>query len=487
MKPHDLPGTAPSYVRLLGRPTPLAVYRRLYARESYGFLYESLEEHGTRGRYSFVGGRPRVIFRSTGKQIEVRDGKQTERFEGRPLEVLRELVRSGQGALPVSTFPGGAVGYLGYDIVRSLAPIPSRLQDDLGFPDAYFVFPEEVLVFDHLDEVVHVLTYGESRGRRRADEIAEVIAACEETIATPPPAATTIAPAEPPLRSNISREQFEAAVLRAKEYIRCGDLLQVVLSQRFEFEMRRPALELYSALRHSNPSPYMYYLDLDGMQVTGSSPEVLVKLNGRRVVTRPLAGTRPRGATPEEDRALAEELLKDEKERAEHVMLVDLARNDIGRDCERGSVRVDEFMNVERYSNVMHLVSNVVGRLRDDRDAFDLISAAFPAGTVSGAPKVRAMQIIEELEPVRRGPYAGAIGYFSYLGDMDLCIAIRTIVSSEGSGFLQAGAGIVADSEPDREYRETLAKARGLLQAIRRAENGHHEDLECSPLGLAPE
>jgi anthranilate synthase component 1 len=446
-----LAGVQPVYRRTRGNPEPLAVFRALYGEERYGFLYESLEERGTRGRFSFAGGRPRVVFRSKRNRIEVRTADSVQRLDGDPLATLRELVRAGRDALPVATFPGGAVGYLGYDLVRHMAPVPDGNPDELGLPDAYFVFPEEIVIFDHLDKVVHVLQYGDDPDR--VDEIEAVVARLDgsETPAAPTPAGAVDPSVK--LRSNMEPEAFMERVERAKRYIRAGDIYQVVLSQRFDFPLRDSALDIYAALRRTNPSPYMYYLNLDGLEVSGSSPEMLVKVTGRRVVTRPLAGTRPRGADPDEDRALGDELRNDPKELAEHVMLLDLARNDLGRVCRVGSIRVDEYLQLERYARVMHLVSNVTGRLRDDRDAFDLFRASFPAGTVSGAPKVRAMQIIDELEPSHRGPYAGAIGYFSFLGDMDLCIAIRTLVVHDGRGYLQVGAGVVADSVPEREYQ----------------------------------
>ena len=379
------------------------------------------------------------------------------------MDLLRDLLRSGPTALPFATFPGGAVGYLGYDLVRFNAPLPHPNPDDLGLPESFLLFPDELIVVDHLDEVVHLVSYD---GAGRLERMEAAIAGLDDGDDAPDVFETPPDDARPSYRSNRTKEEFEESVRRAQLHIRRGDIFQAVLSQRLEFDLPARPLDLYAALRRTNPSPYMYYLNLDGLELAGSSPEVLVKLTGRRVVTRPLAGTRPRGATGVLDRRLAEELLADEKERAEHVMLVDLARNDVGRDCVPGSVRVGDYMQVERYSRVMHLVSNVSARLRDDRDAIDLFRSCFPAGTVSGAPKVRAMQIIDDLEPLRRGPYAGAIGYFSYLGDMDLCIAIRTLVCHRGKGYVQAGAGIVADSVPHLEYQETLNKTRGLLDSL---------------------
>lgn len=465
----ELPAVRPVHRRIRGKTAPLRVFDKLYAHERYAFLYESLEGHGARGRYSFIGGRPRLIFKSKGTKITLRIGDREQHVDDRPLDVLRRLVQSQTEAPPVATFPGGAVGYLSYDAVRLIESIPDANPDDLDLPDCHFIFPQEIVILDHLDEVVHILLYREDGQDDRARQIEQAIADCEEQDDEPFPGAP--GPPEPgavqiPLKSNMTEAQFVEAVEKAKEYIVAGDVFQVVLSQRFEFPMTTSPLSLYKALRLTNPSPYLYYLNFDDRQVLGSSPEVLVKLAGRRVISRPLAGTRPRGATSEEDRALGEELQADEKERAEHVMLVDLARNDIGRVCKSGSIQLTDLLEIERYSKVMHMVSNVEGRLRDDADAFDLFEATFPAGTVSGAPKIRAMEIIDELEPVKRGLYAGAIGYFSHLGDMDLCIAIRTMLVQNGTGYIQAGAGIVADSVPQREYAETLSKATGLIKAV---------------------
>ena len=470
MKIAGLEGLRPSYRRLLCAPDPLRLFERLYRKERYGFLYESREQHGGRGRYSFLGGRPLAIFRSKGERIRVdHDGTAAERI-GRPLDALREFVAAGVEALPVATFPGGAVGYLGYDFARGLGPLGPGPADDLGLPDAYFLLPREVLIVDHLEQVVHLLLYAASDAVARLAVLAELCAASEE----PPDPERALAPLPPlgSLHSNLDREAFTAAVERARRHIYEGDAYQIVLSRRLEFDAPGDPLRLYAAQRETNPSPYLYYLALDGLFLSGSSPEALVQLRGRRVVSRPLAGTRPRGATPEEDARLVRELRADPKERAEHVMLLDLARNDLGRVCRAGSVVVDRAFAVERCARVMHLVSTVHGTLAPGRDALDVLAATFPAGTVSGAPKLRAMQIIDSLEPVRRGPYAGAIGYFSFLGDCDLCIAIRTAVVHAGRGFVQAGAGIVADSIADREFDETAHKASGVLSALDPTEAG---------------
>ncbi|HXV75079.1 MAG TPA: anthranilate synthase component I family protein [Candidatus Polarisedimenticolaceae bacterium] len=467
-------GLRPSYLHLRAAPDPLALFRGLYDGQHHRFLYESRGERGGRGRYSFLGGRPLAIFRSRDRRIEIeRDGRKLV-LDADPLSVLKEMLTGGVECLPIATFPGGAVGYLGYDLVHRLVPVPGGERDDLGLPDAQFLFPGEVVIVDHLDEVVHVVVYGTADERDRCNEIGALARRSAAAVRVERDAAATADPDDGPeaFRTSPAAGGFRESVRRAKDYIRQGEIYQVVLSQRFDFPLRASPLAIYAALRRENPSPYLYLLDFDGMQLAGSSPEVLVKLTGRRAVTRPLAGTRPRGATPERDASFERELRQDPKERAEHVMLVDLARNDLGRVCRVGSVTVDEFLEVERYAKVMHLVSNVEGRLRDDRDAFDLLAATFPAGTVSGAPKVRAMQIIRELERFRRGPYAGAIGYFGFHGDMDMCIAIRTLLAHRGRGYLQAGAGIVADSDPDAEQAEIWNKARGTFRALARAGTG---------------
>ncbi|RMF73553.1 MAG: anthranilate synthase component I [Planctomycetota bacterium] len=466
-----LPRVRPWYRRIAARVEPLRLFRSLYEHEPTAFLYESLEAHGGRGRYSFIGAHPRAVFRAWDDRIELRIGDRVHEDRGAPLDALRELNQLDEGAPPVAPFCGGAVGYLSYDAVRWCENIPRTNPDDTHVPDAQFIFPREVLCFDHLEKVVHVLLYQQ---KGHADRFAELRAA---VLACPPESRRVIDlsqvdPGETvSLRSNVSQHEFEQMVEAAKEYILAGDIFQVVLSQRFEFDVRTAPLRLYEALRITNPSPYMYFLRLGGLEIVGSSPEILVRKIGRKVVTRPLAGTRRRGRTEAEDRALAAELQSDLKERAEHVMLVDLGRNDLGRVCEYGSIELSEVLSIERHSRVMHLVSNVEGWLREECDAFDVFRATFPAGTLTGAPKVRAMQIIEELEPVRRGVFGGAIGYFSVLGDVDMCIAIRTMVLVGDKGYIQAGAGIVADSSPVLEYKETLNKARAVARAVALAES----------------
>ena len=500
-----LPSVPCWYRRLASRAAPLALFQQLYGDEPSAFLYESLEAHGGRGRYSFVGAKPRAVFKCRGEELELIIDDNTHRDRGQPLEALRKLIKTQPDVPPVAPFCGGAVGYLSYDTVRWCEIIPDANPDDLGAPDAHFLFPREIICFDHRDKLVHVLLYQDNDHDARLDEIKAALSACGEHEGTEggvtrhpekrsAEGSSLVARCgkiprrcasrnddddasdaragtdeETLLSSNMTQQQFEQMVERAKEYILAGDVFQVVLSQRFEFPLTVPPLRLYEALRVTNPSPYMYYLKLDDLYIAGSSPEMLVTVSGRKVVTRPLAGTRRRGRTPEEDEALAAELKADKKEQAEHVMLVDLGRNDLGRVCVYGSIDLSDVLEIERHSKVMHLVSNVEGWLREDRDAFDVFRAVFPAGTVSGAPKVRAMEIIDELESVRRGVYAGAIGYFSLLGDLDLCIAIRTVVMRGDKGYIQAGAGIVADSVPSLEYKETLNKARALMHAVQMA------------------
>jgi len=377
-------------------------------------------------------------------------------------------------------FFGGAVGYIGYDMVRFFERLPEMAVDDLNLPDCAFMFVDTLIAFDHVRRrmMVIALAFVEDDPMKAYDDAVERIEEAISKLKSPLPAIRLlehkphIVPGEEvEIRSNFTPDRFIEAVERAKEYIRAGDVIQVVLSQRLSFPMRVDPFRFYRALRMVNPSPYMFFLRFGDLKLAGSSPEMMVRVEGRIAQTRPIAGTRPRGKTPEEDKLLEKELLSDPKERAEHIMLVDLGRNDLGRVCEYGSVKVDELMVVERYSHVMHIVSNVVGRLRPDKNAFDVIRACFPAGTLSGAPKVRAMEIIEELEPVRRGPYGGAVGYFSFAGDADTAITIRTLVAKGGVGHVQAGAGIVADSIPEREHEECMNKAMALLKALDMAES----------------
>jgi anthranilate synthase component I len=431
--------------------TPVSAFLKL--RESGpAFLLESAEQ-GTRvGRWSFIGFRPDKVVRWA-----LADG-------GDPYALAAaEVAERGQGPLAIPDAPpftGGAVGYFGFDLVRTVEPLGDPNPDPLGLPDMALMLSDALVVFDHLKHTITVLAHGE--GAR------ETIADVRERLAGPVPKPPTRGAHRPmpEFVPNMSREQFEATVARIIEYVYAGDCFQVVPSQRWSAPVPVDAFSIYRGLRAVNPSPYMYFLDFEDFQVAGASPEPLLTVSGRSVSTRPIAGTRPRGDDAEADRRIAEELLSDEKERAEHVMLVDLGRNDLGRVCEYGSVEVESFMTVETYSHVMHIVSSVAGRLREDVGAMDALRATLPAGTLSGAPKVRAMEIIDELEPVKRGGYGGAIGWLSYSGDLDTCIHIRTVVVKDGVAHVQAGGGTVADAKPDYEYEESVAKARGVLKAI---------------------
>jgi anthranilate synthase component I len=439
--------------------TPVSAFLKL--RESGpSFLLESADQ-GRVGRYSFIGFRPRSVLRwSLGDP-------------GDPYVLAAaELNRFDVARLPdLPPFAGGAVGMFAYDLVRAVERLPDPNPDPVGLPDLALMLTDALVVFDHLKHTVTVLANVyvdedlEASYRRALDTIAEVRWRLAGPVprSTKPPQPDRQAPA---FESNMPREQFEAMVERIIEYIYAGDAYQVVPSQRWSAPVPVEAFSIYRGLRAVNPSPYMYFLDFGDFEVAGASPEPLITVSGRHVSTRPIAGTRPRGANADEDRWIAEELLADPKERAEHVMLVDLGRNDLGRVCEFGSVNVEDFMAVENYSHVMHIVSSVTGRLREGVGALDALRSVLPAGTLSGAPKVRAMEIIDELEPVKRGGYGGAIGWASYTGDLDTCIHIRTVVIKDGVAHIQAGGGTVADAKPDYEFRESEAKARAVLQAV---------------------
>jgi anthranilate synthase component 1 len=454
--------------------TPISIFKRLDPPPPC-FLLESVEGGENLGRYSFMGFDPLWTF-------DFRDGtgvfrtadKDEEVVRGQPFEILTERLREYDCPdLGLPRFFGGAVGYFSYDLVRYLENLPSRVPDDLNLPDCSLMFPETVLIFDHVRHTLKVVvnTRVEASPDTAYDRAAAGILRLRERLAGAPPIYDRPALEQPDLgeqvQVNIRPEEYKAAVLRAKEYIAAGEILQVVLSQRFRVRLRATPFEVYRRLRNINPSPYLFYLDTGRVAVVGASPEMLVRMEGATVQTRPIAGTRPRGGDADSDRAHAEDLKADAKERAEHLMLVDLGRNDLARVCRAGSVRVPQFMAVERYSHVMHLTSEVQGVLAPGQTPLSVLGAAFPAGTVSGAPKVRAMEIIEELEPNRRGIYAGAVGYLGLTGDLDTCIAIRTAVIVGNYAYIQAGAGIVADSDPEREHQEVLQKASALLRAVR--------------------
>ena len=460
--------------------TPVSAFRKIDDGR-YAFLLESIEGGEKWARYSFLGSNPDTVIRSRGKTVEIitaGDAPRAIETED-PLGFVRDyLARFTPVEIPgLPRFFGGAVGYLGYDMVRHFERLPSEKPAVIGAWDSCFVITDTILIFDNVRQKITVVSNAHlEEGQSPEAAYAEATARVDALIAKlkAPLAPGEIKPAERRVAfaSNVSREAFEAAVEKSKEYVRAGDIIQVVLSQRFTGELTVDPFAIYRVLRTLNPSPYMFFLRMDDTLVVGASPEVMVRKEGGKVELRPIAGTRPRGATPEQDERLAEELLADPKERAEHVMLVDLGRNDLGRVCRTGTVAVSELMVIERYSHVMHIVSNVQGELEEGKDAFDVVRATFPAGTLSGAPKVRAMEIIDELEPVRREVYGGAAGYFSFSGNMDLAIAIRTLVIRDGKVHLQAGAGIVADSVPAAEYQETVNKAMAVVKAIETAEKG---------------
>ncbi|WP_274651640.1 anthranilate synthase component I [Paenibacillus humicola] len=465
--------------------TPIRLFQHFY-REQRAFLLESVEGGVKWARYSFIGTDPFMLVRGKkGRMVIEQNGDSTVLESGEPLELLKARLRSFRSpSLPeLPPFTGGAIGYFGYDLLQYYEKLPAHRIDDLGMDDLQFMFCDQIIVFDHFKQHIQVIGNVHVPEGATDREIEDVynrtvgkIEATTRRLQQPLPLSlmnTQSIPADPELgdvSSNLTKEQFIGNVEKAKEYIRSGDIFQVVLSQRFSIETDVDPLHVYRVLRTMNPSPYMYYLKMDEEVIVGASPEALVKVDGERVETRPIAGTRPRGKTPEEDAALEKELLADEKERAEHLMLVDLGRNDIGRVAEFGSVKCDSYMDIERYSHVMHIVSNVSGKLRKDKDFFDAFVSCMPAGTVSGAPKLRAMEIIAELENEARGAYAGAIGYLGFAGSLNTCITIRTIVFKNGRAYVQSGAGIVWDSVPESEYTETVNKAKGSLKAIRAAE-----------------
>src|SRR6266516_1627629 len=467
--------------------TPVSAFLKLRQAGVPSFLLESAEQ-GRLGRYSFLGFRPRELLRWSEGELRVWPGDSPDPtsepisrwIADDPYAALAEHLRDysvpGLGGLP--PFAGGAVGIFGYDLVRTAEALGPPNPDPIGLPDMALIVSDALLAFDHMRHELTVIAYavGDDGGIDEAYQRAlDVIAEARELLRGPVPAAPerTEPRATPEVRSNMTQAEFEANVERIIEYIRAGDAFQVVPSQRFTARSPVDAFSIYRGLRTINPSPYMYFLDFGDFQVAGASPEPLVKVTGRRVETRPIAGTYPRGASEEEDRRQAEALLADPKERAEHLMLVDLGRHDLGRVCEYGTVKVSDFFTIEKYSHVMHIVSHVEGKLRPDLTAFDLVRAAFPAGTVSGAPKVRALEIIAELEPDARGAYAGTVGYFGFDGNMDTCLAIRTMVGRGNTFTVQAGAGIVADSNPNTEYQETVNKASAMLKAIDVAETNN--------------
>ncbi len=461
--------------------TPVSAFLKLAEGRPYSFLLESVEGGAVRGRYSIIGLKPDLVWRCFGDRPEINrhalfDLRHFEPLAGGSLTSLRGLLAESRIALPPDLPPmaAGLFGQMGYDVVRLVERLPDRNSDRLGLPDAVFMRPTVIAIFDNIRDRVTVVTPVWPRPgvpaavawERAAERLAEAMADFDRSLGH---AAVRFRSPPPEPKSNVTREQYHDMVRCAKEYILAGDIFQVVPSQRFEIPFELPPFALYRALRRLNPSPFLFFLDFDDFALVGSSPEILVRVREGVVTIRPIAGTRRRGANAREDEALAKELLADPKEQAEHLMLLDLGRNDVGRVAEIGTVRVTEKMIVEYYSHVMHIVSNVEGRLRAGCDALDALLAGFPAGTVTGAPKIRAMEIIEELEPERRGFYAGAVGYFGAGGDMDTCIALRTALVKDGRMYVQAGGGVVADSDPEAEYQESCNKARALIRAAEEA------------------
>lgn len=473
--------------------TPVSAYLKLRGESDCNFLFESIEGGERAARYSFLGIAPTKLFRSRADQIQIEDRKSGEsrQFTGVAIDELKAFMHSTQGVyLPeLPRFTGGAVGFLGYDGIRLVEDLPDNCEDDLDLDDMIFAVFDSILAFDNLRHTVILIANADLGEGRDLDaayaEACDRIEYLEQLLARPTPS-TPLRGGKTmqPVRSNMGHDYYLSSIDKCLEYIRAGDIFQVVFSQRFSLETDCDPLDIYRVLRTINPSPYMFMIELDGFHILGASPEILVRVEDGTLEVRPIAGTRPRGKTPDEDRDLEAELLADDKDRSEHVMLVDLGRNDVGRVADYHTVGVTEMMLVERYSHVMHIVSNVSGKLSDNMDAIDALFACYPAGTLSGAPKIRAMEIIDELEPTRRGIYGGAIGYIDFSGNLDTCIAIRTMVVKDGRAHIQAGGGIVADSQPEAEYQETVNKAMALLRAVEMASRGSVEASGASISGL---
>lgn len=460
--------------------TPVSAYLAIAGKEREAFLLESVERGEQVGRFTFLGSRPYMKMEAKSGRVALRRGKSSEYREGTAITVLKELLHAHRPALVpgLPPFTSGAVGYFAYDSVRQLENIGERATDDLSLPDCTLMFFDRLLAFDHLRHQIHIIATADvvrESPKQAYDRALADIDAIEKKLAAGlrrMPARGSGTKSKLKIHAGTSRKRFIQSVERSREYIAAGDIFQVVLSQRLDFIPEVAPFDIYRALRTVNPSPYMYFLRSGETYVLGSSPEMLVRVTGRKLEYRPIAGTHPRGQSEAEDQRLEKEMLSDEKERAEHVMLVDLGRNDLGRVSEYGSVKVRDLMYVERYSHVMHIVSALEGKLRGDLDALDAFAACFPAGTLSGAPKVRAMQIIEELEPTRRGVYGGSVLYADFAGNLDSCIAIRTLLMQDKRAYLQAGAGIVADSDPASEFLECMNKARAVLRAVEKARSG---------------
>ena len=471
----------PVYCDLLADfETPVSAFVKIN-KSDYSFLFESVEAQERVGRYSFLGSDPQIVIKSKKNSFEILDGRKIKRYKVKesPLDEIKKIMSQYKFVKVKGTpiFCGGLVGYLGYDMVRFIENIPDNLEDKLNLPDSVLMLADTILIFDNVTKTLKIISNAHIKGNnvdkaynKAVKKIEEKIKLLKESVSPDRYIRKKKKTNSHVIKSNFTKKEFKKIVSRAKNYIKKGDIIQVVLSQCFRTKIKTKAFNVYRTLRYVNPSPYMFYLKFKDFELVGSSPEILVRLDGEEVEVRPIAGTRPRGKDEKEDERLTKDLLSDPKEKAEHIMLVDLGRNDIGRISKSGTVKVPELMTVEKYSHVIHLVSDCMGRLKKGKDMFDVIKSTFPAGTVSGAPKVRAMEIIEELERERRGPYAGGVIYFSFSGNLDSCITIRTIIIKKGAAYIQAGAGIVADSIPEKEYQETINKAKGMLKAIRLAE-----------------
>jgi len=454
--------------------TPVSLYAKIRMYSPYSFLLESALQSGSSGRYSFIGFSPKRVISIRNRIISIIENGSVHSLSGDPIEFLRSIMA--EYSLPhhkdIPPFIGGLVGYFSYDAIRLFETVPDSNPDTLSVDDILLMLVENLIIYDHYRHTITLSMLIKRSGNCAEDyqQGLETIQELVQTVKEKTPGDFADFSSEKGekfyITSNIKQSDFENNVKRAKEYIAKGDIFQIVLSQRFSVSIDGDGFDFYRCLRRINPSPYMFYFNLNDVIITGSSPEVLVKCKDGIVTTRPLAGTRHRGESPDDDRKIAAELLHNEKERSEHIMLVDLGRNDLGRICRYGSIQVPEFMEIERYSSVMHIVSEVTGQLADGKDCFDVLKGAFPAGTVTGAPKIRAMEIIDKLEPVRRGIYAGAVGYFDFHNNVDTCISIRTMVIKNGTAYIQTGAGIVADSDPKMEYRETIHKSHSLIQAL---------------------
>jgi len=485
------------FIKLAKKGNLIPVYREIMAdfetplssfinidEGKFSYLLESVEGGERIARYSFLGSSPSLVFMSKGRKITITEGGRKKVFQSKegPLAEIEKIMKK-FSFVPVKGLPrfsGGLVGYMGYDVVRFFEKIPDTAKDDLKIPDSIFVLTDTILIFDHVDRKIKIVSnafveksapssYDEAV--RKIEKIAAKLLENKKTLSgsvkrRKNPAARRV------VESNFTKAQFMQSVKKAKKYIKSGDIIQAVLSQRFKTGIKCRPFDIYRALRSINPSPYMFYLKFGKLRLIGASPEIMVRCEDKKVELRPIAGTRPRGVNAEEDKRLAKELLNDPKERAEHIMLVDLGRNDVGRVCRFDTVKVTEFMRIEKYSHVMHIVSDVSGILERGKNVFDVVKASFPAGTVTGAPKIRAMEIIDELEKVKRATYAGSIGYFSFSGNLDTAITIRTALVKGKTAYIQAGAGIVADSNPAKEYQETINKAKAMLKAIEQAESG---------------